>query len=114
MGMEFQPVQPFISELLRAANEVARLTNPERARLLRRAAVTIRDYRDEINFSGAPTNDSGPGDIVSDLHAMAKTIDVFPAHDVSAKILEAVDVMKTCRILLQTKREIEGETDGSA
>jgi acyl-CoA reductase-like NAD-dependent aldehyde dehydrogenase len=50
--MEFQPVQPFISELLRAANEVARLTNPERARLLRRAAVTIRDYRDEINFSG--------------------------------------------------------------
>ena len=45
---------------------------------------------------------------------MAKTIDVFPAQDVSARILEAVDVLKTCRILLQTKREIEGETDGSA
>jgi hypothetical protein len=112
--MEFRSVQPFISQLLRAANEVPRLTNAERARLLRRAATTIRDYRDKINFSDAPTNDSGPGDIVSELHAMARRIDVFSAHDVSGKILEAVDVMKTCRILLQTKREIEGEAGGSA
>ena len=74
----------------------------------------LRTRRSAILGQEAPTNESCPGDIVSELHAMAKTIDVFPAHDVSAKILDAVDVMKTCRILLQTKREIEGETDGSA
>ncbi|MEO9341047.1 hypothetical protein ABFT80_27025 [Mesorhizobium sp. SB112] len=41
--------QQFISELRRAVNEIDLLTKPERAGLLRRAAVTIRDYQDQIN-----------------------------------------------------------------
>ena len=35
-------VAAFISELIRAANEVERLSKPERVRLLERAAATIR------------------------------------------------------------------------
>jgi hypothetical protein len=44
----------FISELIRAANETDRLTKPERARLLQRAAATLREYRYQINYSETP------------------------------------------------------------
>jgi hypothetical protein len=50
-------VQPFISELIHAANEIDKLTKLEQASLLRRAACTIRDYRGLINRCDSPAND---------------------------------------------------------
>lgn len=40
-----ESTQLFISELIRAANEVDKLTKLEQANLLRRAAATVREYR---------------------------------------------------------------------
>lgn len=107
--MEFRPVDHFISELLRAANEVDRLTVLERARLLRLAASTIKAYRDQIDHSGTPANDTGPGDVVFDLESVAGIVEIFPADKISAAILEAVECIKAGRALLEAKREVQAE-----
>lgn len=103
---------PFISELIRAANEVDRLTKRERAGLLNRAALTIREYREQIAFSGTPANDGHEGDIVVDLREMARLIDVFSADEVAEQLLEAVSVIKAGRALLEAKHEIQGGGTG--
>lgn len=95
----------FVTELIRAANEADRLTKPERAMLLLRAANTIRDYRDEIALNGAPAN-SQPGDIEHELREVARLIPMFTADEVSQQLLGAADVIKTLRILLDAKVEI--------
>lgn len=99
----------FISELIRAANETDRLTKPERARLLERAAATLRDYRYEINYSEAPANDGGPNDATQEWSEMARLIDLFSADEVSKTLLDAVAVIKAARVLLELKRDIERE-----
>lgn len=101
-----ESVAAFISELIRAANETDRLTEQEKARLLQRAASTIRDYRELIDYSETPANDRGQGDIVFELNAMASAIDLFPADRVSAMLIEAVEVIKACRVLLEEKRKL--------
>lgn len=65
-------ITTFIRALIRAANEVEQLTDFDRARLLRRSAATIRDYREQagIQQSGADDND-----VVKALDSMAATID---------------------------------------
>lgn len=98
--------QGFISELIRAANETQRLSQFERGRLMERAAATIRDYREQIAYSDSPANDTGPGDIASDLASMGRTPEVFTAAEVSAKLLEAVEVIKTLRVLMEEKEAI--------
>lgn len=40
-----------VSELIRAANEISKLSPSETDRLLQRAAATIRDYREQIAYS---------------------------------------------------------------
>jgi acyl-CoA reductase-like NAD-dependent aldehyde dehydrogenase len=95
-----------VSELIRAANEAPKLTKPERARLLERAAATIADYRDEISFSGTPANDH-PGDIVRELRDVARLIDLFSAEEIARKLLDAAEIIKVCRVLLEAKREVE-------
>jgi hypothetical protein len=96
----------FISELIRAANETDRLTEQEKARLLQRAASTIRHYRELIDYSETPANDAGQGDIVFELNSMASAIDLFPADRVSAMLLEAVEVIKACKVLIEERRKI--------
>ena len=85
-------VAAFISELVRAANEVDRLSKPERAGLLHRAATTIRDYRAQVG--GRPQTD---GDIVDDLRSMAETIDLHGPKEVAAMMLDAVAAIKAGR-----------------
>lgn len=98
----------FISELIRAANETDRLTKPERARLLQRAAATLRDYRYEINYSETPANDGGPNDAAHEWSEMARLINLFSAEEVSAKLLEAVATIKAAKTLMECKMEILG------
>ena len=85
-------VAAFISELIRAANEVDRLSKPERAGLLKRAAATIRDYREQVG--GEP---QAEGDIVEDLRSMAETIDLHGPKEVAAVMLDAVAAIKAGR-----------------
>lgn len=99
-------IPAFISELIRAANECGKLTKPERANLLRRAATTIRDYRDMIGFSDAPANDSGPGDMVFDLNETARLIDIFTPEEIAGELLRAADTIKTLRVLMEEKEAV--------
>jgi len=102
-----ESVQPFISELIRAANEIDKLTKPEQARLLRRAACTIRDYRELINRCESPENDRGQGDIVHMFNVMAETIEFARPAAVAAALLEAVGTIKAGQILLNAKSEFD-------
>ncbi len=108
------PVAPFISELIRAANETDRLTKAESARLLQRCAATLRDYRHQIDYSETPANDGGPNDVAHELSEMARLIDLFSAEEVSKTLLEAVATIKAARTLLEIKHEIEEEGGGGA
>lgn len=97
----------FVSELIRAANETDKLTKPERARLLERAAATLRDYRYQINYSETPANDGGPNDAAREWSEMARLIDLFTADEISAKLLDAAGTIKAARVLLDEKHAIE-------
>lgn len=99
-------VPDFISELIRAANETQRLSQHERGRLMARAAATIRDYREQIAYSDAPANDTGRGDIAFDLADMGRNSELFTAGEVSAKLLEAVETIRTLRVLMEEKEAI--------
>lgn len=102
-------VAPFITELIRAANETDRLTKPERIRLLQRCAATIRDYRHQINYSETPANDGGPNDVAHEWSEMARLIDLFSAEEISKTLLEAAATIKAARTLLEIKHEIGQE-----
>lgn len=103
-----ESTQLFISELIRAANEVEKLTKLEQANLLRRAAATVREYREQIHDTDTPTNDHGQGDIVHSFDVMAETIDFIMPEQVAAALLEAADTIKAGRILLEAKHAFEG------
>lgn len=104
-----ESTQLFISELIRAAAKVEKLTKQERARLLRRAASTICDLRDEINYSEMPANNNGAGDMIHDLKQTAQSIEDFSAKDIGQQMLSAVGTINAALMLLDEKRKIERE-----
>jgi hypothetical protein len=87
--------QLFVSELIRAANEVPELTREETVRLLQRAAATILDFREQLS----PGNESATGmvNIEFELTVMAASIDLFSPEKISALLLEAAGVIKAAR-----------------
>ncbi|MCO6389245.1 hypothetical protein [Aliihoeflea sp. 40Bstr573] len=97
----------FVSELIRAGNETEQLGTAERARLLQRAACTIRDYRDDINASDAMAFDGTPDDIVYCLEHMAERVDDFAVHEIAEALLEAAEAVKVGRILVDAKQEMK-------
>jgi hypothetical protein len=92
----------FIAELIRAANETSKLSPIETARLLRRAAASIRDSRERIE-ARSPTHDPGH-DIVFELTVMASSIDLFPREKVAAMFLEAAQDLRASKMLLEAKK----------
>jgi hypothetical protein len=96
-------VAAFIAELIRAANEVERLSNYERSRLLRRAARTIREYREQTGAE--PSSDA----IVDDLNSMADAIDLHGPKEVAAAMLDAVAAIKAGRSDLEHALDAEYE-----
>jgi hypothetical protein len=92
----------FIAELIRAANEPSKLSHIEAILLLRRTAASIRDSRDQVAFRSS-ADDPGQGDIVFELTIMATSIDLFPREKVAAMLLEAAQVLKANKILLDAK-----------
>ena len=100
-------VSGFVSELIRAGNETEQLGAAECARLLQRAACTIRDYRDDINASDAMPFDGTPDDIVYCLERMAERVDDFAIHEIAEALLEAAEAIKVGRILVDAKQEMK-------
>ncbi len=77
-------VQRFISELIRAANEVDKLTPLERTRLLQRAATTVRDQ-------------GGRDDLAHRLSKYGELSDNTADQEISIWLLEAVEIIKAGR-----------------
>ncbi|MDX0617696.1 hypothetical protein GOC93_29340 [Sinorhizobium medicae] len=86
----------FIAELIRAANEVERLTYYQISRLLDRSVDTIRDMRRQTAIAGGHR----ARDVVIDLQlASARARDLSPA-ETRDVLLDAADIIRTLKIAL--------------
>ncbi|PLT98093.1 hypothetical protein BMJ34_15880 [Sinorhizobium medicae] len=86
----------FIAELIRAANEVERLTPYEISRLLDHSVDTIREMRRQTGIAGSHC----AGDVVIDLQvASARARDLLPA-ETRDVLLDAADVIRTFKIVV--------------
>lgn len=95
----------FITEIIRAANEIDRLGNTERRRLIDRAVLAIRDMREAIGLNGPrATKDSLIG-----LQIVSAAISADQASDekVRAAFLEAAGMMRDLHIVIDTGTKIE-------
>lgn len=92
----------FIAELIRAANEVSKLSALEKGRLLQRSIVIIRDGRDQVGIP--PSNTAA--DAVIDLQTTAASIDRQSDDEVKAALLYAADMIRTLKIVLDSKDEV--------
>lgn len=92
----------FISELVRAANEIGRLDNFQRRRLLDRAVTTIRDGREQVCIPASKNT----ADAVIDLQTIAASIDRRSDEQVKAALLDAADMIRTLKIVLDAKEEV--------
>lgn len=97
----------FITELFRAGNGVGKLTPFERRRLIDRAIATIRDMREQVNFS-AP---AAAGDVLAEIDAIGRDIAVVPDQLVAMALLELADMIRTLKIALDAKNEVLNEGD---
>jgi len=94
----------FISELIRAARNVEGLTMHERAGLLNRAAATIWENRELLDFSAGPSE--GPGSVVYDLQRVAERIQQYHCDQVQAALFDATQLLKaTLKLLDKQKME---------
>ncbi|MGV1760556.1 hypothetical protein ACQZ6F_27265 [Rhizobium sp. A22-96] len=95
----------FITELVRAANEIGRITDFEEQRLLDRAVTTIRDMREAI---GIPASGMGT-DAAIDLQTVSALVKAGVAQDdtVRAALLDAAGMIRDLHIVLDTNTEIQ-------
>ncbi|MDK1493352.1 hypothetical protein QN219_25440 [Sinorhizobium sp. 7-81] len=89
----------FIAELVRAANEANRLTLFEVKRLLNRSIATIRDMREETGIPGSKR----AKDVVIDLQVAAARADRLSSGEIRDALIDAADVIRTLKILLDGK-----------
>lgn len=95
----------FIAEIVRAANEVDRLGETEKRRLIDRAVVTIRDMRQTIGIEGQRV----AKDSLIGLQIVSAAVSAGQAHDdkVKAELLEAAGMIRDLHIVLDTGTRIE-------
>lgn len=95
----------FISELVRAANEVEKLTASEKNRLLDRSVMVIRELRERI---GKPTTRTR-ADAVVELQIVAAAVPFGRRTDeqVKAFLLQAATMIRDLHIVLDTGTEIQ-------
>ena len=95
----------FISELVRAANEVEKLHGEEARRLLNRAITIIRDMRETIDIPGGHT----AADAVIDLQTTAVALGLGnrSPDQVKAALLDAAGIIRDLHIVLDTGTEIQ-------
>ncbi|MCF6367242.1 hypothetical protein [Rhizobium halophilum] len=95
----------FIAELVRAANEVERLTEIERGRLFERSVTTIRAMRETVSIQSAQAD----ADKIVELQVMVairgtRTKDPSEVRDA---LLTAAGMIRDLHIVLDTGTEIE-------
>jgi hypothetical protein len=95
----------FISELVRAANEVEKIDGGDARRLLNRAITTIRDMRETIGIPGGHT----AADAVIDLQTTAVALGLGnrSPDQIKAALLDAAGIIRDLHIVLDTGTEIE-------
>lgn len=100
-------VNDFVSELVRAANELDLLANREKRRLLARSVTAIRDMREEIGIPPSKTT----ADAVIDLQATEFRImrGTASAEEVRTALLDAAGMIRDLHIVLDTGTEIQIE-----
>ncbi|WP_245494051.1 hypothetical protein [Rhizobium leguminosarum] len=92
---ETSSVPGFVAELVRAANEVDRLTAREIESLLPRAMTTVRDLHEQAGIPGSGTDD----DAIVRLDIVAKGVVTFSQANISASLREAADLVRTLWII---------------
>ena len=94
-GMTKEPAAVFISELTDAANETSRMTKMQCARLLQRAAITLRrGYRQKIDYSKTPANARFQSGAVYRWPEMPLRIDALTDEDISSELRYAAALVK--------------------
>ncbi|WP_245510839.1 hypothetical protein [Rhizobium leguminosarum] len=96
--VETSSVPGFVAELVRAANEVDRLTAVEIESLLLRAMTTVRDLREQVGIPGSGTAD----DAIVRLDIVAKGVVTFSQANISATLREAADMVRTLWIVVDS------------
>ncbi|VTZ61746.1 hypothetical protein [Sinorhizobium medicae] len=86
----------FIAELIRAANEMDKLSPFEIERLLNRSVATIREMREQTGVPGS----SRAKDVVIFKAARA---DALAEEEIRDNLLDAADIIRTLKILLDGK-----------
>ena len=86
----------FISELIRAANEVEKLTPFEVSRLLDRSVDTIREMREQAGVGGTRR----AKDVVIDLGIASARVRDLSTEDIRDTLIDAADVIRALRIIL--------------
>ncbi|WP_455271200.1 hypothetical protein [Rhizobium herbae] len=94
----------FIAELIRAANEVGKLGAYEKRRLLERAVATISEGRNRVGIPPSKT----AADAVIDLQTLAASIDSSSDDEAKAGLLDAVDMIRTIKIVRDGEDELTG------
>ncbi|WP_426130239.1 hypothetical protein [Pararhizobium sp. PWRC1-1] len=91
-------ITDFIAELIRAANEIGRLTPAERTKLMVRGARTIRELRLMTGIR------SGAGrDALNDLEIAALKSEKGSHQDAQKVLLEMADMIRMLKIVLDGK-----------
>ena len=100
-------ITDFVAELVRAANEVGKLSEAERGGLLDRAYRTVRDARDEIGVE----QDSLDRDPAIDFLTMSRSVPMFSDEEMKSALLEAAGVIRDLKIILDARSDV---TSGGA
>lgn len=94
-------VSAFISELIRDANQIDKLGDFQKRRMLERAVTIIREMREQTGIRGGDTN----SDMVIDLQttAAALTLGKRSNQQVSEAMLDAAEAIRVLKILFDGK-----------
>ncbi len=92
----------FVSELVRAANEVERLGVPEYQNLLYRAITTVNDLREQVGIPGSGT----AHDAIVDLEETADSVASLGVAERASALLDAADMVRTLWIVFDSNTRI--------
>ncbi|TQX91276.1 hypothetical protein EQW76_00610 [Rhizobium sp. rho-13.1] len=97
-------INEFISELVRAANQVDKLGDFEKKRLLDRSVATIREMRRAIGIPSSGTTH----DEVIDLQTVAAKVGAIAltSSDVRSSLLNAAGMIRDLHIIIDTNVDI--------
>lgn len=97
-------VSAFISELIRDANQIDKLGDFEKKRMLDRAVTIIREMREEVGIEAKSNN----ADMVIDLQTTAAALMLGKRTDqqVSEAMLEAAEAIRILKIVLEAKGDV--------